>query len=164
MIIRKENPLDAPIIANLTARAFADVPYSDGSEPRIIDALRADGDLTLSLIAEVDGAIAGQITFSSVIIDHAERGWVGLGPVSVDPARQKQGIGSALIIEGLLQIKALGAKGCVLVGDPAYYSRFGFEGDSGLRYGDLDPAFVQQLPFEGKLRSGEVQYAPGFSA
>ena len=164
MIIRKETPFDAPIIADLTARAFADVPYSDGSEPRIIDALRADGDLRLSLIAEVEGAIAGQITFSPVTIDLVERGWMGLGPVSVDPARQKQGIGSALIIEGLSQIKTLGAEGCVLVGDPAYYSRFGFKGDSGLQYGELDPAFVQQLPFDGKLRSGRVEYASGFSA
>ncbi len=161
MLIRHEIPKDVEAIRDLTAKAFANMPYSDGSEPRIIDALRRDGDLSVSLVAVEDDQILGQITFSPVTIAEAEN-WYGLGPVSVHPLRQSQGIGGALIKSGLEAIKQLGAKGCVLVGNPDYYSRFGFRGDSGVTYMGLDLKFVQQLPFDGVLKSGEIKYSPGF--
>ena len=162
MIIREETPSDITRITELTAAAFAAVPYSDGSEPHIINALRKAGDLTLSLVAEKDGQVLGQVTFSPVTIETAHDQWFGLGPVSVDPAHQGKGIGADLIREGLSQMRARGAKGCVLVGDPNYYQRFGFKGDSGLSYAGLEPRFVQQLRFEGGLKSGAVEYAPAF--
>ncbi len=161
--IRPERPNDIRAIHKVTALAFADMPYSDGSEPRIIDALRRDGDLSISLVAEINSELIGQITFSPVEVQGGEN-WYGLGPVSVHPDQQSGGIGAALIKEGIEAIKALGAKGCVLVGDPDYYGRFGFRGDSGVTYMGLDPKFVQQLPFEGEPISGEIKYAPGFGA
>ncbi len=139
------------------------MPYSDGSEPRIIEALRRDGDLSVSLVAVIGDDLIGQISFSPVSIPDA-RDWYGLGPVSVHPQHQSNGVGGSLIKAGLEGIQALGARGCVLVGDPEYYHRFGFCGDSGVTYMGLDAKFVQQLPFDGVLKSGEIEYAPGFTA
>ena len=92
----------------------------------IINALRAAGALTISLVAEVGGKVVGHIAFSPVTISDGSHDWYGVGPVSVLPEFQKQGIGKSLIQEGLSLLKAAGAKGCVLVGDPRYYERFGF--------------------------------------
>ncbi|MFN8663891.1 MAG: N-acetyltransferase [Thermomicrobiales bacterium] len=126
MIIRPESPADATAIHALTAAAFAGKPYSDGTEPYVIDALRADGALAISLVAEEQGEVVGHVAFSLVSIADEPGTWYGLGPVSVAPSRQRQGIGTALIETGLAQVRDLGAEGCVLLGDPAYYRRFGF--------------------------------------
>ncbi len=88
MIIRKETIEDIASIRELTKRAFEPMPYSNGTEPIIIEALRQDGELTLSLVAEDHGVIVGQITFSPVTIDGEHDGWFGLGPVSVEPEKQ----------------------------------------------------------------------------
>lgn len=162
MIIRPETSADHASIDDLTARAFAPVPYSDGSEPRIIDALREAGELTLSLVAEEDGALLGQITFSPVSINGVHDGWFGLGPVSVDPQHQSKGIGGALVREGLAQLTARSARGCVLVGDPAYYARFGFQNHCGLGYAVLDPAYVQKRVLAGPDRTGRLTYCDSF--
>ncbi|MEM6913205.1 MAG: N-acetyltransferase [Pseudomonadota bacterium] len=162
MLIRPECPADAQRIRDLTTRAFNGMPYSDGSEPGIIDALRRTEALTLSLVAEVDGVLVGQITFSPVTIDGRHDHWFGLGPVSVDPRRQKAGIGSALINEGLKRMKETGAKGIVLVGDPLYYQRFGFEGAVGLSYAGIDPHYVQRIVMALPDRQGTVRYTDAF--
>ncbi|MEM7006487.1 MAG: N-acetyltransferase [Pseudomonadota bacterium] len=146
----------------LTKAAFRDQPYSAGTEAQIIEGLREDGDLTLSLVAVEHGEILGQISFFPVSINGVHGEWFGLGPVSVTPARQSEGIGAKLVLDGLDRLRALGANGCVLVGDPAYYSRFGFEGDCGLSYGDLDQAYVQGLALTGPFRTGIIQYARAF--
>ena len=126
MIIRDERPEDVDAIRNLTARAFAGMPYSDGTESAIVDRLREAGTLTLSLVAAMDGAVVGHVAFSPVAISDGSKDWFGLGPISVEPQHQREGIGSALVDAGLSRLKALGARGCVLVGDPGYYGRFGF--------------------------------------
>ncbi|MEO1042198.1 MAG: N-acetyltransferase [Pseudomonadota bacterium] len=164
MIIRAEQTGEQAIIHALTARAFATMPFSNGSEPRIIDALRRSGDLTLSLVAAEGAEIVGQITFSPVTIDGVQNAWFGLGPVSVDPDRQRTGIGSQLIRQGLTEMTSLGAHGIVLVGDPAYYSRFGFEGDVGLSYPGVEPRYVQRLVISPPDRQGTVRYADAFEA
>ncbi len=162
MRIRAEQPADIDAIRELTDRAFASEAHSSGTEAAIIDALRGAGALTLSLVAEKDGAILGQVSFSPVTIDGSPGEWVGLGPISVDPNHQRTGIGTALIDAGLAQMKAAGADGCVLVGDPAYYSRFGFLGDCGLTYGDVPPKYVQQRALNGQPATGRVTYSPAF--
>ena len=162
MIIRTETPADLTAIRALSARAFAPMPYSDGSEPRIIDALREAGELTLSLVAEQDNKLLGQITFSPVSIDGAHDQWFGLGPVAVEPERQSTGIGGALIREGLDRLKTMEAKGCVLVGNPDYYSRFGFKNHCGLTYADLDTAYIQKLVLAGPDRTGTLTYCDSF--
>lgn len=162
MIIRPEIPADHAAIHDLTARAFAPMPYSNGSEPRVIEALRQSGDLTLSLVAFETNTVLGQITFSPVTIEGVHDHWFGLGPVAVEPDRQSEGIGGKLIREGLNHLEEMGAKGCVLVGNPAYYSRFGFEGDVGLVYSGLDPVLIQRLTFSGDARQGKLLYSPAF--
>jgi putative acetyltransferase len=163
MQIRDERPDDILAIHRLTGIAFAPMPHSDGTEPAIVDGLRRDGDLTLSLVAEVDGAIVGHVAFSPIAIAGVA-GWYGLGPISVHPDHQRRGIGRALVGEGLNRLRALGAKGCALIGDPAYYSRLGFVSDGRLGYGGLDRRYVQHLTLEGPEPEGELVFAPAFTS
>ena len=164
MQIRAERVGDEAAIRTLTAAAFAAMPYSRGTEPAIVDALRRDGDLTLSLLAAADGAIVGHVAFSPLTIADVDDGWFGVGPLSVAPARQRQGIGSALLRAGLEQLEAMGARGCLLVGDPAYYRRFGFASDGRLTLAELDPNLLQWLAFGAPPPPGRVAFAPGFAA
>lgn len=162
MRIRPELPDDAAAIHALTARAFLGKSFSDGTEAHVVDGLRAANALTISLVVEDQGEILGHVAFSPVTIDGQPGAWFALGPVSVTPARQRQGIGTLLIETGLSQLRDLGAAGCVLLGDPAYYQRFGFVGDSALRYRDVDPKFVQRVCFAGEVPTGEVEFHPAF--
>ena len=124
--IRLEVPGDEDAIRDLVRSAFIGQPYSDGDEQAVIDALRADGDLLLSLVAERDGGIIGQITYSPAILLNGDRGWVVLGPVAVDPPHQGRGIGRALIEAGEAIMRDRGVQGITVLGDPAIYGRFGF--------------------------------------
>lgn len=162
LAIRPERPQDADIIHDLTVRAFAPMSYSSGTEAPIIRALRQAGDLTLSLVAEVDGAVVGHVAFSPVTVDGDHAGWFGLGPVSVEPEKQRQGIGKAMIAAGLDILRRNGAAGCALIGNPAIYGRMGFESDGALRYGSLDVTLVQRVIFRGAAPQGELKFARAF--
>lgn len=164
MIIRNEEPADQDAIFRLTAAAFERIAHSDGSEPIIIDKLRKNGDLTLSRVAVQDEEIVGHIAFSPVRIDGAAKKWFGLGPISVAPALQQTGIGGSLVRDGLDILKSQGADGCVLVGDPDYYSRFGFKSEGWLAYEDVPPKFVQWLSFDETIPTGKVTYSPAFGS
>ena len=119
--IRPEAPSDYEATEQITIAAFSGKPYSDQTEHFVIRRLREAKALSLSLVAEIGETIVGHIAFSVVKINGEDKQWYGLGPVSVLPAFQKQGIGSALIKEGLVRIRGLDAKGCVLEGNPDYY-------------------------------------------
>ncbi|ESZ61562.1 N-acetyltransferase [Mesorhizobium sp. M0062] len=162
MFIRPERPDDKQTIHDLTIAAFEPTPFSDGSEAPIITKLRNDGDLTVSLVAVRGGDIVGHVAFSPVTVGVESDGWYGLGPVSVWPDKQRQGIGSALINEGLAILKTNGAKGCVLIGDPAYYGRFGFRSDGNLSYQELPAQYVQSLPFQSEPATGQLKFSPAF--
>lgn len=162
--IRPEGPADIGAIRVLTSAAFENAPHSAGTEAAIVDALRAGGALTLSLVAVQDADVIGHVAFSPVTIDGARARWFGLGPVSVRPDRQGAGIGSALILRGLDALRAMNADGCVVLGDPGYYARFGFESDPALRYGDVPAGYFQRIVFSGPPPAGEVEYHPGFGA
>jgi len=163
MTIRPEQPGDAPAIHALTEAAFRDIPHSDGDEADLVDALRRDGDLALSLVAlNLDQAIVGHVAFSPVTISDGSEGWFGLGPCSVIPTRQRTGIGSQLIEAGLGEMRARGARGIVLLGSPAYYGRFGFEHDPKLVYPGPPAQYFQRLVLAGPEPSGTVTYAPAF--
>ena len=162
--IRPEEPGDEAAIHALTQAAFRDMPFSDGSEPELLGRLRADGDLALSLVAvNIDEAIVGHIAFSPVSIADGSAGWFQLSPVSVIPSGQRSGIGSALILRGLADLRASGAKGCVLLGDPEYYGRFGFEHDPALELPGYPPSAFQRLVFEGDPPTGRVSLPPAYS-
>jgi putative acetyltransferase len=127
MIIRPETDEDIDAIRQVTEIAFRGRPYAGGDEQDVIDRLRGARDLTLSLVA-IDGqTLIGQVTFSPAVQSDGSGPWFALGPVAVVPSRQGEGIGAALIEEGLARIEALGALGCILTGNPAYYQRFGFQ-------------------------------------
>ena len=162
MNIRPERIEDIDAIRTLTETAFKTAPRADGTEHLIIDRLRAAGALTLSLVAEADGAIVGHVAFSPVTVSDGSANWYGLGPISVDPARQGEGIGGKLIGEGLERLKALGATGCVLLGDPAYYSRFGFTPDTRLTLDGVPPEYFMRVAFSPVYGAGSVSYHPGF--
>ena len=163
MLIRPEQPGDVDAIAAITRSAFAGRAYSSGTEAAIVDRLRKAGALLLSLVA-TDPDPVGHIAFSPVRIDGEDLGWVGLGPVSVRPDRQLCGIGGALIRQGLADMKARGARGCVLLGDPGYYRRFGFRTDPALRYTSAPAQYFMCLPFAAEVPSGEVTYHAAFDA
>lgn len=164
MLIRPETPADAPLIRSLTDAAFLGLEHSSQTEGAIVDALREAGALTVSLVAVQDGAIIGHVAFSPVRINADDNGWFGMGPVSVSPGLQRGGVGTALIEEGLRQLKDRGAAGCVVLGEPDYYGRFGFSSDHGLRYGDVPPQYFQSMVLTGEPAHGEVTYHQGFEA
>ena len=164
MIIRKEIQSDVGAISDITKAAFEHHPYSNNTEQFIINALRAANALTISLVAEVDGKLVGHIAFSPVTFSDGSENWYGLGPISVLPDYQKQGIGTKLVNEGLKMLKDLGAEGCVLVGDPSYYERFGFRSPNGLKYEGVPQENFLALSFCDRIPTGIVQFHQAFSA
>jgi putative acetyltransferase len=164
VILRKETVADIDAITEVTIAAFKNHPISNHTEQFIINALRDADALTLSLVAEIEGRVVGHIAFSPVIISDGTKGWYGLGPVSVLPEYQKQGIGKSLINEGLSLLKELGGQGCVLVGDPNYYKRFGFKNFPELVHEGIPQEVFLVLPFTEKIPKGIVVFHEGFKA
>jgi putative acetyltransferase len=161
--VRPERAGDEAAIATVIEAAFRKRPHSDGSEAAIVERLRSDGDLALSLVAESGPAsIVGHVAFSRVTITDGSEGWFGLGPVSVVPSRQNRGIGTQLIGAGFAAIGRLGARGCVVLGAPAYYRRFGFAHDPALCFPGPPPAYFQRRVLAGEPPRGVVAYAPAF--
>ena len=164
MIIRDETAQDYDAITEVTIAAFKTLPISNNTEQYIIHALRKAGALTLSLVAEVDGDVVGHIAFSPVAIADGTPDWYGLGPVAVLPELHKQGIGKALIEEGLARLDELGAKGCALVGDPNYYTRFGFQNIPDMIHEGIPQEYFLVLPFTDEIPSGIVSFHEAFQA
>lgn len=160
--ILPERPGDAGAIRELTRAAFDGKAFSDGTELAIPEELRAAGALTVSLVALDGDAVVGHAAFSPVTIDGADRDWFGLGPISVRPDRQRSGIGGALIRQGLGRLGVLGARGCVVLGDPGYYGRFGFEADPALRYDGPPARYFQRLVIVPPSPRGAVRFHPAF--
>ena len=162
--IRSETDSDINAIGDVTAAAFDTLEISDHTEQFIIEALRGAKALAISLVAELNGEIVGHIAFSPVTISDGTPGWYGLGPVSVLPAYQRQGIGKALIAEGLSRLKSMNAQGCFLVGHPDYYKRVGFRNPSGLMFEGVPPEAFFALSFSGHYPKGTVTFHEGFKA
>lgn len=148
ILIRPETPADHAAIHDVTQRAFAPMPYADGDEQLLIGKLRDGGALALSLVAESDGVVVGQITFSPAFAADGSPGWYALGPVSVEPALKHQGIGGQLIRAGIACLQDQDAAGCILIGNPAYYSRFGFRAFPELAPAGMPAEYYQILPLD----------------
>ncbi|WP_288878814.1 GNAT family N-acetyltransferase [Pedobacter panaciterrae] len=161
--IRREEPSDIGAINQVTIAAFATAAYSSGTESFIIKALRVNGQLTISLVAEEGGVLIGHIAISPVTISSGSEGWFGLGPVSVIPSRQGSGIGSALIRAAIDALKELHAAGCVVLGEPSYYGRFGFTFDVRLQYLHAPAEYFQIQSFTGNIPEGTVEYDHSFN-
>ena len=164
VIIRRETEADVSAIRDVTVSAFKTLEVSNHTEQFIIAALRAAKALTVSLVAEVDGRVVGHIAFSPVAISDDTRNWYGLGPISVLPQYQRQGIGKALMEDGLSWLKRLNAKGCCLVGHPEYYRKFGFRNMPGFVHEGVPPQFFVALSFDGHVPRGTVTFHEAFKA
>jgi putative acetyltransferase len=163
MIVRRETPDDLAAIREINVAAFRDHPFSRQTEHLIVEALRDAGALELSLVAEMEGSVVGHIAFSSARIGDASSGWFLLGPVAVDPRCQRSGVGRALIEAGLEELRSRGAGGVVLVGDPAFYERFGFRSVPGVTCAGVPDENVLCLPLRDAVPAGEVWHHPAFS-
>ena len=162
--VRSERPDDIDTIRILAEAAFKHKSYSKGTEGRIVDALRDADALTISLVACThEGEIVGHAAVSAVTIDGSHMGWFGMGPVSVRPDRQTQGVGKALIQECLARLRQAGGRGCVLLGDPGYYRRFGFDHNTGMRFEGAPAAVFMMLSLDGNIPSGKVLFHQAFS-
>jgi len=162
--IRDETPSDYTAISELTLEAFRPLNFPELTEHFVIEALRAAGALTISLVAEIDGRVIGHIAFSPITISDDTPGWYGLGPVSVLPEYQRQGIGKTLIAEGLARLQALGARGCCLVGHPEYYGKVGFIHPDGLSHEGVPPEVFFAISFDGAYPQGVISFHEGFQA
>jgi precorrin-2 C(20)-methyltransferase len=162
MIIRPEEQKDIDAIEKITRAAFLNHPYSHQTEHLIVDGLRKSGALAVSFVAEADGAVVGHIAFSKVAIGNADPSWYGLGPISVRPDLQRRGIGKAMIQAGLAAIRMLGAKGCVLVGEPDFYGRFGFTQADTMVLEGVPPKNLLALAFDDRIPGGAVSFHPAF--
>ena len=162
--IRLEESSDIQSIHKTTVAAFLDAPHTGHTEQFIVKALRDSGALTISLVAEDSAQIVGHVALSPVTISDGSNGWYGLGPISVIPYEQGKGIGSKLMNAALAELKNLKASGCVLLGDPNYYHRFGFEPIGGLVLPNVPPEYFQTLLLQGTHPKGTVTYHESFSA
>lgn len=167
LTIRDERAEDAMPIRRVIERAFGQAGEAD-----LVDALRRGGALTVSMVAEAEGGIVGHVAFSPVTIRGSDTLYQGLGlaPLAVIPEKQRRGIGAALVRAGLEVCRARGHRVVVLVGEPAYYRRFGFSTASefGLECEIPVPveAFLAVELSPGALsgRSAVVSYRPEFDA
>jgi len=163
MIVRPEAPGDFAAIRSVNIAAFLHHPFSQQTEHLIVEALREAGALEVSLVAVVDGSVVGHVAFSAASIGETSSGWYLLGPVAVLPECQGQGLGRALIEAGLGVLRSRGAAGCVLVGDPAFYRRFGFRQHDCITWAGVPDENVLCLTMSDEVPVGEVLHHPAFS-
>ena len=156
--IRPERPGDEAGIADIVERAFG-----RPDEARLVERLRVDGDATISLVTEEDGAIVAHVLLSRM---DAPLRALGLAPVSVAPERQRYGLGDTLVREALKAARSGGWEAVFVLGEPAFYRRFGF--DAELAAGFVSPyagPYLMALALAGPLPAthGRIDYAPAFS-
>lgn len=163
-LIRNETPEDIDVISEVTTEAFRPLGFDTLNEPYVVEALRAAGALTVSLVAEIDHHVIGHIAFSPATISDGTPDWYALGPVSVLPEFQRTGIGRALIWAGLERLKAMGARGSCLVGHPEYYGKVGFIHPAGFYHEGVPEELFFALSFDGQYPQGAVTFHEGFKA
>lgn len=162
MQIRPEQNNDHDSIREIIRAAFATHAHSLHNEERIVDALRTAGALTLSLVAVDRQEVIGYVACSRVTIDDRPSNWHGLGPIAVRPDKQNAHVGSALMRASIEHLKDSGADGIVLLGDPAYYQRFGFKACGELSLPGVPPSHFMCLPLRGEAPAGTVGYHSAF--
>lgn len=160
--LRPEAPSDIAAIREVIASAFLGHPHSRHTEGQVVDALRRADALALSLVARRRGQVIGHAAFSPVQITGGAARWYGLGPLSVDPVHQGIGVGTALVWHGLRTLRQLGAAGVVVLGEPAYYGRFGFRSTPAMRLEDAPHGCFLVRPFERLMPFGTVHLHEAF--
>jgi putative acetyltransferase len=161
--IGSETPDNIADIRAVILSAFLQAPHTSHTEQFIVDSLRKAGQLAVSLVATADGAVVGHVAISPVSISDGATGWYGLGPISVAPEYQRRGIGSRLMHEALRVLQGRGASGCVLLGEPQYYNRFGFRVDPNLNLPSVPAEYFLALSFGASRPQGTVSYHSAFN-
>ena len=162
--IRGETSTDLPQIEAVTVSAFLKAPHTSHTEQHIVNALRMAGKLAISLVAEANSSVIGHVAISPVSISDGTTDWFGLGPISVLPQHQRRGVGSQLMHEALRALRERGASGCVVLGEPEYYGRFGFHADPNLVLPGVPPEYFQAISFDASQPRGTVTYHEAFNA
>jgi len=157
-------PYDIAAIEAVTAAAFLHATHTSHTEQFIVSALRKSGQLSVSLVADDSGTVIGHVALSPVAVSDGAAHWYGLGPISVAPERQGRGVGAKLMERALAELRRLNAYGCVVLGDPGYYARFGFKPEPSLILPGVPPEYFQAILFGGPLPSGTVSYHESFAA
>ena len=157
--IRPERPDDAAAV-----RALLDAAFGGDTESKVVERLRADGDFVLSLVAENGEGIAGYAGFPRLVLRLDERNVpvAGLAPVGVSPLLQRRGIGSALIRDGLARLRDRAERLVFVLGDPAYYGRFGFTVMEGFVSRYAGPYFQTLILAPDAPKAGRVSYPSAF--
>ena len=164
LYIRDEKTNDIETIDSIIVAAFKNVEYSSHTEQFIVRALRERQKLTISLVAVQDGYIVGHVAVSPVNLSSNDSDWYGLGPISVIPNQQRKGIGVALMYAAIDRLQKLNAGGCVLLGDPNYYERFGFQPHPNIVLEGVPAQYFQAISFNNTFPKATVHYDHAFNA
>ncbi len=162
VLIREERTGDWEAVSDLITQAFAPMPFSSGTEAAIATSLRQSGAAVVALVAEQAGDVVGQVLFSPAFIAGRASSWHALGPIAVAPTYQRIGIGSRLIGVGLERLRAMGSAGCIVLGSPAYYQRFGFELSPSLAPAGMPAEYFMMLPFGSTPPTDVLAFHPAF--
>ncbi|QLG88794.1 N-acetyltransferase [Chitinibacter bivalviorum] len=167
LILRDEKIEDANAVTLLLQAAFADHPHSQNQEFRLVNALRDANALSLALVVQKNEVLFGAVHASDVQIVAAGQTLPGrfccIAPLAVRPEQQRQGIGAQLMVAALLRLREQGYSACVLVGDAAYYNRFGFYQQAGLSSPSIPDEYVLVLNWQAAPVVGEIHYHPAFA-
>ena len=162
--IRLETKHDVPAIEEVTLAAFMNAEHTDHNEQFIIRGLREADHLSISLVAEdeVTHTIVGHVAVSPINIADGSENWYGLGPISVLPQYQGNGVGSSLMKRALADLQSRHAAGCVVLGNPKYYTRFGFKADPSLQLPGVPLEYFMALTWRKPTPTGTVSYHKAF--
>ncbi|KAH8424829.1 uncharacterized protein LDX57_002572 [Aspergillus melleus] len=164
--IRPETKSDVAVIEEVTSTAFQNADHSNHNEQFIVRDLREANQLSISLVAEdeITEEIVGHIAVSPVGISDGSENWYGIGPISVLPQYQGKGIGSSLIKRVLADLQSRQAAGCVVLGNPKYYTRFGFKVNQPLQLPGAPPEHFMALTWHEPTPVGTVSFDKAFEA
>jgi putative acetyltransferase len=161
-VIRAEKVSDIAAIRRVVTAAFAGVIHSNHKESLLVDELRNSTALSVSMVAEYHGQIVGHVAFSPVTVDGHLCDWYGLAPLAVLPVYQRRGIGTRLVTAGLESLRVIGAEGCVVLGEPEYYRRFGFFARAEMIFENIPAQFFLAQSFSGAYPCGKIDYHRAF--
>jgi len=160
-VLRQEDPADAGQVRDLLEASFPGY-----GEAVLVDRLRSDGDIDLSLVAEDEGVVIGYIAFSRLMVETGDRPpfhAVSLAPLAVYPEYQQQGVATRLIREGHACLAAMGATLSVVLGEPGYYARFGYSHKRAADFdSDYQSPFLMALSFGAAPFQGRLVYPAAF--
>ena len=161
MSIRTATARDREAIRLVEEHAFG-----QKMEAGLVDALVDSGDTVLELVAEEEGQVVGHILFSRLYVEHGGKfAAVALAPLAVEPSFHGAGIGGALIREAHVRLKQAGEKLSIVLGEPAYYGRFGYTHERARRFdSDYQCEALQAVAWGAAPESGKLVYAPAFSS